>query len=35
LHQVCHSLGLPTRIVPHQMRHYLPFRIMSRTGSAA
>lgn len=21
LHQVCHSLGLPTNIVPHQMRH--------------
>jgi integrase len=21
LHQVCHSLGLPTRIVPHQFRH--------------
>jgi site-specific recombinase XerD len=21
LHQVCHSLGLPTSIVPHQMRH--------------
>jgi integrase len=21
LHQVCHSLGLPTRIVPHQIRH--------------
>ena len=21
LHQVCHSLGLPTRIVPHQLRH--------------
>jgi integrase len=21
LHQICHSLGLPTRIVPHQMRH--------------
>jgi site-specific recombinase XerD len=22
LHQVCHSLGLSTRIVPHQLRHY-------------
>jgi site-specific recombinase XerD len=21
LHQVCHALGLPTKIVPHQMRH--------------
>jgi integrase len=21
LHQVCHSLGLPTRLVPHQLRH--------------
>src|SRR6202166_4936309 len=21
LHQVCHALGLPTRIVPHQFRH--------------
>ncbi len=21
LHQVCHSLGLSTRIVPHQFRH--------------
>jgi site-specific recombinase XerD len=21
LHQVCHALGLPTRIVPHQLRH--------------
>jgi integrase len=21
LHQVCHSLGLPTRLVPHQFRH--------------
>src|SRR5260370_3657281 len=21
LHQVCHTLGLPTRIVPHQLRH--------------
>jgi hypothetical protein len=21
LHQVCHSLGLPTQIVPHQFRH--------------
>ncbi|PYS36172.1 MAG: integrase, partial [Acidobacteria bacterium] len=21
LHQVCHSLGLSTRIVPHQLRH--------------
>jgi site-specific recombinase XerC len=21
LHQVCHSLGLPTRILPHQFRH--------------
>jgi site-specific recombinase XerD len=20
-HQVCHSLGLPVRIVPHQLRH--------------
>jgi integrase len=26
LHQVCHSLGLPTRIVPHQFRHYAGFR---------
>jgi site-specific recombinase XerD len=22
LHQVCHELGLSTRIVPHQFRHY-------------
>jgi integrase len=28
LHQVCHSLGLPTRIVPHQFRHYAGFRTM-------
>jgi integrase len=26
LHQVCFSLGLPTRIVPHQFRHYAGFR---------
>ena len=30
LHQLCDSLGLSTSIVPHQFRHYLPFRIMSR-----
>jgi integrase len=35
LHQVCYSLDLSTRIVPHQMRHYLPFRIMSRNGAPA
>ena len=29
LHQVCHALGLSTRIVPHQLRHYLPFLTMS------
>jgi integrase len=29
LHLVCHSLGLSTRIVPHQFRHYLPFLTMS------
>jgi hypothetical protein len=22
LHQVCHEVGLSTRIVPHQFRHY-------------
>ena len=26
LHQVCHSLGLSTRLVPHQLRHYAGFR---------
>jgi integrase len=35
LHQVCFSLGLSTLIVPHQFRHYLPFRIMSRNGAPA
>jgi len=35
LHQVCHSLGLSTRIVPHQLRHYLPFLTMSCNPSAA
>ena len=29
LHQVCHSLGLSVRIVPHQLRHYVPFLTMS------
>jgi integrase len=28
LHQLCHSLGLSTHIVPHQFRHYAEFRIM-------
>jgi integrase len=28
LHQVCHSLGLSTRIVPHQLRHYSGLRTM-------
>jgi len=27
-HQVCHSLALSTRIVPHQLRHYAPSRTM-------
>ena len=26
LHQVCHALGLSTRIVPHPLRHYLRHR---------
>jgi hypothetical protein len=32
LHLVCHSLGLSTRIVPHQFRHYVPCLTMSRNG---
>jgi integrase len=28
LHQVCHSLGLSTRLVPHQLRHYAESRTM-------
>jgi integrase len=39
LHQVCHALGLSTRIVPHQLRHYaesrtMPHRVLSKLGSA-
>jgi integrase len=30
MHQVCYALNLSTRIVPHQFRHYVPFRTMSR-----
>ena len=29
LHEVCYSLNLSIRIVPHQFRHYLPFLTMS------
>jgi hypothetical protein len=28
LHQVCYSLELSTRIVPHQLRHYATYRTM-------
>ena len=35
LHQVCFALSLSTRIVPHQFRHYLPCRIMSRNVAPA
>jgi integrase len=35
LHQVCHSLGLSVRIVPHQLRHYVPFLTMSCGRSRA
>jgi len=35
LHKVCHSLGLSTRIVPHQLRHYLPCLTMSRPAGPA
>jgi hypothetical protein len=27
-HQVCHTLGLPTRIVPHQLRHTFATEIL-------
>ena len=30
LHQVCHSLGLSTRIVPHQFRHYSVSRTITK-----
>jgi integrase len=29
-HQVCHSVGLLARAVPHQLRHYAAFRTMPR-----
>ena len=36
LHQVCHSLGLSTRIVPHQMRHsYASEMVRSGVGLPA
>jgi hypothetical protein len=36
LHQACHSLGLSTRIVPHQLRHtYASEMIRSGVGFAA
>ena len=30
LHEVCTDIGLPTRIVPHQLRHYAASRTMPR-----
>ena len=30
LHRVCHALGLSTRIVPHQLRHYAEYRNIPR-----
>jgi hypothetical protein len=36
LHQVCHSLGLPARLVPHQLRHtYATEMIRSGVGFPA
>jgi site-specific recombinase XerC len=34
LHQVCHSIGLPTAIVPHQFRHTYATEML-RSGSAS
>ena len=35
LHEVCTAAGISNRIVPHQLRHYLPFRTMSCRGVLA
>jgi len=28
LHEVCAAAGIPTSVVPHQLRHYAEFRAM-------